>query len=651
MAKTSDSTVIVGFDLGHGETALAKTYTDKSAAPVVLDIGSTGAGRQHVTAVAEHPTRGVLVGREATDARGVTSLYLAFKSPEIDCDDVRTPVHLFVDKVGRDARERDQDLAGSRPVRWVFGAPSGWDAALRRSYATLLGQAGLTDVEVVPESRAAMLYARDSGEVSLEKERLGGSVLVIDLGSSTADFTSVLSYHTGPPIDTGVQLGAGLIDRTILERQLDRHPMGDALREALHDSRFERLRLELLCREAKETFFRTDPSRFTDDPEATVGGMRKVATRTGDVYFEVELTAAEMTAVVDAPQPSLGDRSWRRAFRDALQEAGTRMGRRPDMVLLTGGASRMDFVQEEAREAFGADRVLLGLEPEVAIARGLALAGRMSLRAAGFRADIRKLIKSDRIGSLVQDRLSSLGERLGAAVAEGMTERHVIPAFRRWRNGEITTLNDMAAGISTALHAELTEPGNQRLNGVIADWQNELRPELEELTRPICRRWHIPPSAMALPAVQVSGDKITVPVDSAAATEVLDNIAKVMNVVVAGVIATTLFGAGVAIIATTGPFLVIIAFFVLVAGGNEVREAAMEKAREANIPLFMRKVSGENRLIGKLRQGAASQEAQLAAAFSAQFLDEGAQKMTSEISKGIAADLEALADEAELLIS
>ncbi|MFJ8630204.1 Hsp70 family protein [Streptomyces sp. NPDC093568] len=651
MAKASNSVVVVGFDLGHGETALAKTYTDKTAPPVVLDIGSTGSGRQHVTAVAEHPTRGVLVGREATDARGVTSLYLAFKSPEIDRDDVHTPIRLFVDKVCGDACERDQDLAGSRPVRWVFGAPSGWDAELRRSYGALLKQAGLSDVEVVPESRAAMLYARDSGEVQAGQDQLGGNVLVVDLGSSTADFTSVLSYSAGPPIDTGLQLGAGLLDRTILDRQLEQHPMNDALRETLQESRFERLRLELLCREAKETFFRTDPSRFVDDPEATVGGMRKVATRAGNAYFEVELTAAEMEAVINTPQPSLGDRSWRRAFRDSLDDAVRTMGRQPDMVLLTGGASRMHFVQQEARDAFGADRVLLGLEPEVAIARGLALAGRMGVRAAGFRADIRKLLKSDRIGSLVEERLPALGERLGAAVAEGMTDRHVIPAFRRWRNGEIATLDDMAAGISRELHAELADPDNTRLTAAIAEWQNELRPELEELTRPICRRWHLPPSAMELPAVQVSGGQLDVPIDSAAATEVLDNIAKIVNVVVAGVIAMTLFGAGAAIIATTGPFAVIIAFIVLLMGANEGREAAMAKARQANIPLMMRKLRSENALVSKLRQGSAAQEAQLARAFSAQFLDDGGQKLVSEIAKGIAADLEALADEAELLIS
>jgi hypothetical protein len=142
-----------------------------------------------------------------------------------------------------------------------------------------------------------------------------------------------------------------------------------------------------------------------------------------------------------------------------------------------------------------------------------------------------------------------------------------------------------------------------------------------------------------------------VPFDSAAATQVLDNIAKVMNVVVAGVVATTLFGAGTAIIAATGPFAVIIAFVVVLVGLSEGKEAAMRKAQEANIPMWMRKVGGENRLVNKLRQGAGPQEAQLAAAFSAQFLDDGGQKLMSEIAKGIADDLDALAEAAELLVS
>lgn len=645
----SSGTVIVGFDLGHGETALAKAYADKETAPTVLDLGATGGGRQHVTMVAEHPTRGVLVGRDAAD-RAATGLQLAFKSPELDREEVRRPTTLFVRKVSEDAVERDQDLNGARPVRWFFGAPSGWNRELRGEYAALLRTAGLPQVDVVPESRAALLYARESGEVKIDTGRLSGAVLVVDLGSSTTDFTAVLGRRTGPPLDTGLPLGAGLIDRTILEQQLDRNPQGAELREFLQEERSVRLILELMCREVKENFFRTDRSKFAADPEATVGTIHRVKTRGGVLHFDIELTAGDMAAVLDTPQPTLDGRSWRQAYRDALDGAAAGLPGPPDAVLLTGGASRMHFVLEQAREVFGTDRVFLGTEPEVAIARGLALAGRMSIRAAGFRADIRGLLDSDRVGSLVADRLPQLAERLGEAVADGMTERHVIPAFRRWRAGQITTLDEMAAGISRSLHAELTDPDNTRLQEAIATWQNALRPDLEELTRPICRRWHLEPSVMALPTVRVSEGKLDVPVDAAAATEVLDNIASVVNVVVAGIVATTLFGAGTAIIAATGPFAVIVAFALVWAGLTEGKDKALAKARESNIPLMMRRVGGENRLITKLQREAGAQEAALARAFGERFLEDGGQRLAQEISKGIAEDLEALADEAELLV-
>jgi hypothetical protein len=92
-----------------------------------------------------------------------------------------------------------------------------------------------------------------------------------------------------------------------------------------------------------------------------------------------------METVLNTPQPSLEGLSWRQAFRAALDGVAAQLTEPPDAELLTGGASRMHFVQEETREVFGADRMLLGMETEVAIARGLALAGRMSLRAAAFR--------------------------------------------------------------------------------------------------------------------------------------------------------------------------------------------------------------------------------------------------------------------------
>jgi molecular chaperone DnaK (HSP70) len=647
MADSRD-TVVVGFDLGHGETAVTFARAEKETPPNVLDLGGE-AGRQHVTAVAEHPQRGVLVGVEAAEAFGVSSFYLAFKAPQLTRDDVRRPVKLFVERIHDDVVGRAM-LPKASHTRWVFGAPSGWSRELRGEYAQLLRGANLSEVEVTPESRAALLYARESGDVQVDGRKLGGAVLIVDIGSSTTDFTVVVG-HKDRPVDTGNELGASLLDKEILRRVLEAHPQRELLEDALQTDRFERLRLELTSRRAKEAFFRTDPSRFAANPDATVGTIRKVPTRQGNVFVEVELSAQDMESVIDAPQPRLGGRSWRAAFHEALVEIVQDAERPPDLVLLTGGASRMAFVLAVAREVFGSDRVMLGSEPEVAIARGLALAGRMSVRAAGFRRDIDQLLESGTIDSLVNERLPALAERIGEAATRGITERHVIPAFRRWRNNQITTLNQMIEEITSAVRAELAAPDNPELLSSIAAWQNDLRPELEELTRPICLRWHIPPAAMELPTIDVRGNQLHVSVETSAATDVMDNLAEVGTVVVAGVVATTLFGAGTALVATTGPVAVVVAFVVALGIALGLKEEMMDKAQEANIPPWLRKVKGEQKLVAKLREEAPAREAELSGQLAQQFLQGGGPVLVHELSRSLANELNALADEAELLIT
>jgi hypothetical protein len=642
MSNVTDIT-LVGFDLGHGETALAVANAAKTTPPNFLDLPGAS-GRQHVTAVAEHPTRGVLVGEAALVPRDVTSLELGFKSRNLDRPTVKEPIRLFVTKIRQDLLENS--LLPKGAIRWVFGAPSGWPTDLRTSYAALLKQIGLSDVEVVHESRAALLYARDSGEVPVKEGVLAGSVLIVDMGSSTTDFTSVVERRS-KPIDQGNELGAHLIDKTILARVLDGHPQRDVLEDLLHRDRHERLRLELVCRRAKETFFKTDVSLFADNPAHSITQTFKVTTRESAIYVVVELSAADMNAVLDTPLPALEGQSWRAAFRRDLKTTMVRGGRRPDVVLLTGGASRMPFVLDIAREVFGADRVLRGHEPEAAIARGLALAGRTGVRAAGFRADVRSLTESGQISSLVSDRLPSLADKIGHAVAEGMTERHVIPAFRRWREGKIATLEQMASRISDSVRNELTRSSNPALARATAEWQNELRPELEQLTKPVCIRWHIPPTALTLPRVSMSDQEWNVPFSKLdAATEVYDNLA----LIIAGIVWTVL---SVILVGTllTGPFAIIIGLFWLAAGVLGGAEMAVEKAKTMNLPLPMRQLRSEEKMVTKLREGAKEQENQLARELAKQLVAGSGQKLTNAVSESIAKQLEKLAEDAELLIS
>jgi hypothetical protein len=647
MARTADS-LIVGFDFGHGETALATAHTGKLTAPAVLTLpGSTR--KQHITAVAEHPQRGVLVGEEAWSARGTTSFYLGFKDQEFERDGAHKPIAMFVQKIVDDVR-RNRLVPENGAVRWVFGAPSGWSKSRREKYERLFRSFGLTRVEVVPESRGALLYARESGELEIVPGKSRGTVLIVDIGSSTTDYTSVIGLEATPADDGNTRLGAALIDKEILKRVLERHQDRALLEDLMQDYPDERRRLELICRRAKESYFLTPQDRFKEDPDARVGAIEAVPTRRGDVIVDVRLSRADMEAVLSAPIGSLGGRSWKAAFHDDLKAAIRRLGRKPDIVLLTGGPSRMDFVVDVCKKVVGSRvQLLRDAEPEFAIARGLALAGRTSVRTSGFRKDVKALAKSRKVEALVESRLPQLAEAMGHAVADGMTERHVIPVFTRWRSKQITTLDDAAAEVAKRLHAELKNPRNVALNAVMADWQNGLRPELEELTRQACVRWGLSPKALTLPPVELHGGTLSVPMSTNVGVDVLEGLASVVNVVVAGVVATSLFGGGAALIASTGPFAVIVAFVGGVWILSEGKDDALAKAKTWDIPGPLRKLKSEEKLKTQLRAEASEREAELAHVLAQQFLAEK-QKLVTGVAAGIAAELEALAEEAEFLI-
>jgi hypothetical protein len=640
-------TLVVGFDLGDGETAVATVPARGNSVPGVVTLtGAPGNGQQHVTVVGEHPEHGVLVGAWAL-ARPfeMRSLYITFKRPQIDDPEFRVPALMLVNAVRADITGNGK-VASAGPRRWVFGAPSGWSPELRVRYAALLREAGLDEpgvlVDVVPESRAAMLYSREAGELTDWSGLQHGSALIIDVGSSTTDYTMVRG-HKMQPADHGSPLGARLIERTILDRLLD-SPDGRVVEDLLQETRQLRPAVEMACRRLKEDFFRSDQARARM-PGFAVYNTERIHHPRGSQLLTLELTAAEMAEVLAAPQRDLGGRSWPEAFRSDLEGIAAREKRPPEVIVLTGGASRMWFIQPTVQEIFPDSRIVVGKEPEVAIARGLALAGRISIRASGFRADVRALNTSGDIERIVTARLPALAEQIGAAAADGMTERHVIPAFRRWRNGDIVTLSGMADQVADSLRLELTAPGNPKIDQIVVDWQNSLIPEIDDLTRPICNRWHLPPEAMTLPLLDVSADPgdLNLRPDVAQGTALLRALATTITNVILAVVAVGLLA--------TGPIGVMVGLIAASFGLLIGKEAALEKATTSNLPLKLRQLRSEEKLVERLRAEAPAKEQELATMLATQFLADGGPKLVADISRGIGDRLESQAVEAELLIS
>ena len=132
------------------------------------------------------------------------------------------------------------------------------------SYKKLFESTGLSSVRIVPESRAALMTALEQGYLNLDAAR--SSVLIVDIGSSTTDFTYCRDLDAE---DVGHNyLGSGLLDSEIFTLNLARQDKREQI-EALI-GRFPHYRpiMEYWCRLVKEQYFNGEgtPRRYDKTP-------------------------------------------------------------------------------------------------------------------------------------------------------------------------------------------------------------------------------------------------------------------------------------------------------------------------------------------------------------------------------------------------
>jgi len=440
-------TETVGFDLGHGESALALAMMSATTEPQILEIQSEKA---FITAVAIHPTRGVIIGGDAYAARELDSLRVGFKSPHLDKPDIREAMTLFVRRT-LELLQSEHKIKGNDETQFIVGCPSGWDKGTRVEYAALLRESGLTNVKLIAESRAAFLHAKEANELRVSYEQLAGSVFIVDIGSSTTDFTAVVNFKEYY-IDFGhTQLGAGLIDKAILEHTLQRHEHRANLEKIFRTYPQYEAMCELRCRKAKEMLFANE-ERYRYEPAVET---LRIPT-TPRILFEAELTTSDMGEILSTPLAVLDNRSWPDVFRDALLRAKERLtDHPPDIILLTGGGSRMQFAVRICEEVFPDSRLLRGIEPQFAVAKGLAWAGRIDRKAQSFLEEVENLVKSSQVEQKVQAALPSLLNAYAERLARELPRRFIMPAFDEWRKGKIAALADLEPYVETRIRTWL----------------------------------------------------------------------------------------------------------------------------------------------------------------------------------------------------
>ena len=228
---------VLGFDLGHGETALTyiEECEDKSH-----DI---------FTVFCQVSAIGYLADGEAICGEDVFLNDLASNGESFDIGfKSKHGIYLHRDQQISDfAKVVYQKALSKAPqlqkntenLETFIGCPSGWikedknkDKVLE-AYKELFIKAGIPNPKIVAESDAAFAYyfevvqKQETKNDGITLKELKAPMIVLDFGSSTLDVT-IGKTILGEPITDGIPLGASLIDKAILEWNLN---------QALLDSR------------------------------------------------------------------------------------------------------------------------------------------------------------------------------------------------------------------------------------------------------------------------------------------------------------------------------------------------------------------------------------------------------------------------------
>ncbi len=646
---------IIGFDLGHGETAISRTTSNSSSEPQKLDIlnGKTSI----LTTISLDPQRGILIGDDAYCHRESQNLEVFFKSPYLYDKKTSEALKLFVYKCLKLLKESNK-ITDNKNTYFYFGCPSGWTPEDRKAYKQILEQAGVRNIVIIPESRAAFLEAKESGILNKPDGTLFDSALIIDIGSSTTDFTIVKNYRERP-LDFGyVVLGSGLIDVAILDKAIENQ--GDEKNDFIEI--FEKhseikAKCLLKCRHVKEKYFAkiNDLDWF----EIPCSESEKIRSKK---YFDIDIYKSDMDAILSTRIPELDNLSWPEYFHKSLVLCKESLnGQDPELILLTGGGSRMKFTQSICQEVFPGSIFRVGLEPHLVVSKGLAIAGRTDIRVKTFRQEVEELIASEKLVNVIQGEFPELYRSIAETLFENCKEIS-IGCSKRWVKGEFKTLSDMEIGMTSEINLLVEEEGESIFVKNTMLWINELIPKIDLLTSDICDKYDIPRKSMTVfispSSVDLDGsDFRDVVKPGGSVTSAAGNVVGWATGIASGgtvLIAAALLTAGIAgilfniIIWIIYPIAVLTGAIVGGISGVSLKGAADKKIKNAYIPLWLRgSLLSEDRMGEAMEEKRGEIEKKLVSALKDEFIS---RNQKDEIVTSVRESLNERADEACILI-
>lgn len=432
---------ILGIDFGHGETTAAIYCIENGHLYDAIIVGNDIIKKSVMIKAQEgkwiiSPHNNAIKGTVNNNID--FSLYSNFKGPltegnglEAINDENREQFGKYICEIYSNIISNNKDLKPD-PNNCNFvvyiACPSGWNEEqvvaykdFVRNLNTRHGRIPLADI--VRESDAAYVHVRKTDKL-LENCRIEPKVLVIDYGSSTIDFTW---FGGDIPIHDGKPLGASCVEKILFDYMYKHEKCAQlAFNEALEkcQQRLSRGDLEKIVvyalREVKEIFYNQlledgDYESFAQINSIPLGywiqqanGLTFGFDNPNQTYDRIKmrniLNSKDGCLAKEKPNGEgyyYDNRSYIDRVKNAFEDFNNKSEvTGVDYVILTGGASCMDFVDELVSEVYHVskeDNTLIedGQDRSFSISRGVATWGYFHYRSTPIIDEIHRKLKEN----------------------------------------------------------------------------------------------------------------------------------------------------------------------------------------------------------------------------------------------------------------
>ena len=403
---------MIGIDFGHGETSAASCVIGWELSPGQLpspeDIEMGNNKKVIPSAINIQPNGQIFIGSDAFKATRLrkADVEICFKQQPKDINGIKEQLMIqFMHHVYLRIRESvGSKLTDTNHLVYI-AIPSGWDNQAKDLYGQMACQAGLPIVGITTESRAAFIHVQHDLQNGLPKEANQGSI-IFDMGSSTLDFTYI--DESGKPLDHGYNCGASQVEKILYEDKRNE------IRE--FEDCYPNLVPALLykIRDIKEQYY-----------SDTEDGMYRIIHL--DDALNVDMRG---TIKLSYSKDELKDFLERTGYIDQIRQAmldfkNKHIPNKPLLyVVKTGGASRMDFIDELIQECWNLPKErIYKCDPSLSVSEGLAEAGRDDMRSGGkdtkqFLTDLVENI--DRSIDIYHPFIEALSKKIAFAVQEAI---------------------------------------------------------------------------------------------------------------------------------------------------------------------------------------------------------------------------------------